>query len=417
MRLTTKLGIILTLRCNSGARYLARSDLSSGSRIFARAVVTAALLLAVCGPTQSAEKPSKTLGFVITTWDTAIVETQFGDECPEGFATGNDELWWRGLPKQDRARLTDNGKRGFSERFGIATNRGPNKENVCLNPTVVVDPPHKIVEGATSFGMNMDGTTDGKTTPKSCQHQKFTGVDGTPAVDNQMYRLLGCTYGWHFYGQYQDNANVNRKTTGFGINIIEVTGVDDPRNDPDVTVNWYHAVDQYALNAQGDFTPFASYRIETREGKSPYGAPAKGKIVDGVLETQAADMTLPFYGNYTWMDQKYRDLKLRLKISPDGKSAKGMAAAYYDVDQLMYYITGLGVVSYSAQSNCPSLYVAAHQLADGYPDPKTGECTALSAAYNFDAVAAFAIHPDAAATKQADAGPIKRVLTALGIGE
>jgi len=281
---------------------------------------------------------------------------------------------------------------------------------------VVVDPPLKIVEGTVSYGMNMDGTTDGHATPKTCKHTKFTGVDGEPNIDNQMYRLLGCVYGWHFYGQYQDNANVNRKTTGFGINIIEISGVDDPRNDPDVTVNWYHAIDQYALDAHGDFTPYASYRIEMRDGKSPYGAPAKGKIVDGVLTTEPANMVLPWYGNYSWMDSKFRDLKLRLKVADDGKSAKGMVAAYYDVDQLMYYITGLGVVSYSAQSNCPSIYVAAHQLADGYPDPKTGECTALSAAYNFDAVAAFAIHPDMTA-KQADAHPLKRVLAAFGLGK
>jgi hypothetical protein len=72
------------------------------------------------------------------------------------------------------------------------------------------------------------------------------------------------------------------------------------------------------------------------------------------------------------------------------------------------------VVSYSAQSDCPATYDAAHRLADGYPDPKTGECTALSSAYNFDAVAAFAIHPEDGA-KQAER-PVQRFLAMLGLG-
>jgi hypothetical protein len=34
------------------------------------------------------------------------------------------------------------------------------------------------------------------------------------------------------------------------------------------------------------------------------------------------------------------------------------------------------------------------KLADGYRDPKTGQCTALSTAYQIEAVPAFLIHPD-----------------------
>jgi hypothetical protein len=40
------------------------------------------------------------------------------------------------------------------------------------------------------------------------------------------------------------------------------------------------------------------------------------------------------------------------------------------------------------------MYVAAHKLADGYPDPKTGECTSLSAGFNVKAYAAFVLHPE-----------------------
>ena len=59
----------------------------------------------------------------------------------------------------------------------------------------------------------------------------------------------------------------------------------------------------------------------------------------------------------------------------------------------MYYIGGMtGHVS--GGTNCPSMYVAAHELADGYPDPETGQCTHLSSAFDIGAYAAFIIHPD-----------------------
>jgi hypothetical protein len=46
-------------------------------------------------------------------------------------------------------------------------------------------------------------------------------------------------------------------------------------------------------------------------------------------------------------------------------------------------------------------------MADGYPDPKTGECTALSIAFNIEAIPAFVLHQpgDTAKTKTAQAAP------------
>jgi hypothetical protein len=45
--------------------------------------------------------------------------------------------------------------------------------------------------------------------------------------------------------------------------------------------------------------------------------------------------------------------------------------------------------------SCPALFRAAHELADGYPDAKTGACTAISSAFRMDALPAFVIHPGA----------------------
>jgi hypothetical protein len=292
----------------------------------------------------------------------------------------------------------------------VAIRRGPNGEDVCQNPTAVKAPPLLKVEGKLSYGMNLDGTTDGSATSKTCKHEKFTGVDGTPAVDNQMYRLLGCIYGFRSYGQYEANENENRKSNGKGMTLIEVTGVDDPRNDDDVQVSFYRAVDQYTLDGSGQFTPFASYRIDNAGGKVRYGSTVKGKIKNGVLTTQPGNVNLPFYGNYTYMNQLIKDMRMVLEIDPDGTKAKGMIAGYYGVEQLMFYIGGLGPIHSTGIADCPSIYAAAWELADGYPDPKTGRCSDLSSAFNFSAVAAFIIHQDRQQQSAgSDGGTLERI--------
>ena len=169
--------------------------------------------------------------------------------------------------------------------------------------------------------------------------------------------------------------------------------MDDARNDDSVQVSFYRAIDQYVLDGGGKFTAWSSYRIDMANGKPRYASTLKGRIKDGVLTTDAGDVNLPFYGNYTYMNQRIRDFRLRMEIGADGTAGKGTAAGYYDVDQLLFYVGGIGPIHSSGMANCPAIYVAAHELADGYPDPKTGKCTALSSAFNFAVVSAFIVHP------------------------
>ncbi|MCB2106068.1 MAG: hypothetical protein KDE14_00150 [Rhodobacteraceae bacterium] len=362
---------------------------------FLRSAVLISAALCASAPVAIAEAPpNRTLGFTVTIWDFGIYETRFADECPAGMNPGYDEIWWRGLSKEERAEKTANGLNSRLDRYFNAIRRGPNGEDVAMNPFSVPPEPFLYAVGPKSYGFNLDGTTDGSATPKSCKHGKFEGADGTPAVDNQVFRLLGCIYGFRSYGQYQVNANENRKSNGLGMTLIEITDVDDTQNDPDVTMTFHRSIDQYTLDGRGQFVPFSSYRIDTENGVSRYGDSVKAKIVDGEIITDANDVRLPFYGNYTYMDQLLRDFRLKMKISEDGATAIGLAGGYYYLDQLMFYVCGVGPIASSGFSDCPSTYAAAREIADGYPDPETGKCTHLSGAFPFKAVAAFIIHPD-----------------------
>ncbi len=336
------------------------------------------------------------LAFAVRDWFTSVYESKFMDECPEGLAISGDEVWWRGLNKKDRARLTDNGLIQTLNRWGQAVRRGPNGVDICLNPSASTgDPVQRIVEGKYSYGADLDGTKDGHATAKSCAHEKFIDAnDDNKLVDNQFYRLVGCTYGWRHVGLVDLNANEMRGTSGLGMILIEVTGVDDPRNDDDVTVTFYRSVDQFALDPVGAPLPFSSYRIETVDGKPRYSDSLKGSIKDGVIETKRGDVKLPFYGNYNFMHPVIKDMGLKLTVAEDGNSATGMVTGYYDLAMMLYWIGGMGPTIPVSYYNCPSVDTAARKLADGYPDPKTGECTSISSAFNIKAYSAFAIHPE-----------------------
>ncbi len=352
----------------------------------------------------AASAPGQTLGFVVRDWFTAVYNSKFADECPEGLSISNDEIWWRGLSKENRAKKTGNGLIQNLNRMPVAMRRGPKGENVCLNPTVVEDPPLRVIEGRYSYGVDIDGNADGAATAKTCTHGNFIHPDGTPGIDNQMYRLFGCVYGWRKGGLPELNAHEGRGTSGLGMILIEVAGVTDPRNSDDVTVTFQRSTDQFALDGTGRPLPFSSYNIDVVDGETRYGDSLKGRIKDGVLTTVRGDVKLPFYGNYHFMHPTIRDLDLRLEIASDGATAKGLVTGYYNMDAFLYYVGGM-VGHTSAADNCPSMVVAAQKLADGYPDPDTGRCTHLSTAFDIGAYAAFIIHPPGDEKKTASATP------------
>lgn len=358
--------------------------------------VSLACFLGLTTASPAGAQESGKLAFVVRDWFTSVYNTKFMDECPEGLTTGNDELWWRGLSKEARAKATNNGLIQALARGGPAIHRGPNNADVCDNPTIVKDPPMLTVRGKFSYGDNLDGDVDGKPTAKTCAHENFIGVDGTPGVDNQLYRITGCAYGWRkSTGRHiEDNANEARRTSGLAMILIELTNVDDVRNDDDVTVTFYRSIDQYPLNTKGDPIPFSSYRVQTNpDGSIRYGDSLKGSIKDGVLTTGRGDVALPFYGNYTFMNPIIKDMALHLNISTDGATATGLISGYYDRDQFLNYLLGQGPAASIHGDSCPALYDAFHKFADGYPDPKTGDCTMISSAFDITAHAAFVVYP------------------------
>ena len=362
------------------------------SKPFFYAGLTAMMTGLSAGPTLADAPADGTMGFAVISFYTSIYETKYMEECPRGLAIGNDEIWWKSLDPAVRDELTDGGdiEPVTGIRRAMSSHRGPNGEDVCAMPTIVQDPPLKLVEGKISYGMNLDGNSDGSPTPKTCSHENFTSPDGEQGIDNQMYRLLGCVYGWRDSGYIETNANGELIDTSQGVILIEITGIDDKLNDDNVTVRMHRANDVLPKDAQGEILPYASYRVHDIPG---YGKPARGRIVDGVLTTDPIHASLPYYGNLTHSEIDLKDMRLELDLTNADDRVKGMIAGYRDVENFWSYFRKGGYMAVTGQFSCPAMYTAAHQLADGYPDPETGNCTALSSSYSIEAIPAFVIAP------------------------
>jgi hypothetical protein len=361
----------------------------SGLPVFA--LLWSALAVGWVSPTQAAPPAKKTYGFVLSSFFTAINDTKYMDECPDGLTLSNDEIWLKSMTPEARERATNGGKTSQIDRRLAASLRGPSGEDVCWNPEAVKDPPMRTVPGkAVSYGINLDGTTDGQATPKSCTHEKFVGIDGTPDVDNQLFRLMGCTRGWRSDGGIETRAQAERLLVSQGIFMMELSNVSDLQNDDDVRVAFYRPVDKLLKDGTGQVLPYVSYQVDTTR----YGDSTRGKIVNGVLTTEPVDVHLPFFGNVITSEMYIRGMQLKIDLVSDGSSAKGILAGYSDRDAWWDYVRKIGM-AWLGRHSCPALYEASRHLADGYPDPATGECTAISSAFKIEMIPAFVIHPSA----------------------
>ena len=229
---------------------------------------------------------------------------------------------------------------------------------------------------------------------------------GEAGVDNQLSRVVACITPRRKTGWMADYHNKSMRAGEFTL-LIELTGVDDLRNDPDVDVGIYSAVEPMVLDTAGKPLSDASL-IATEDPK--YRRTVKARIVDGVLTTGfLADLHIPNVKVLYPIDLKHA--RLRLEFRPDG-SVRGLVGGYGKWRD--FYRTSSGqekggvAEGIMSPGNCPGLWNALKRSADAYPDPQTGQCTMISQFYDIEALPAFIMQPQPR-TRQAGAagtGPV-----------
>jgi len=352
-------------------------------------VSTIALAIACGAPGLTQAEGKKTIGLTLTAYN--IAEPGTGEEeCPSGYQHTSSENFEAMFPdKQERDKL---GR--WNETFGAPEHRGPNAESLSFRPWVFKDPlPLREVQSKVAYGVNLDGTTDGKATDKTCGHQKFSSVDGkSTAIDNQLYRVAACWKGMRKGGhpreffESKDLIEINNNRF-----LIEITDVDDEKNDDHVDVTFYKGMDKVVRDAEGKPLPWLSLRVDRRD--PDYTQHTTGKIVNGELITDEMPLFVrPFVHVYFAVGEyETKNMQLRLKLDPE--RAKGIMSGYFDIWK--WYFLHVKAARIGAGGWAPSsMWAGLEKNADGYKDPTTGKCTAISGAYEVEAVRAYIVKDD-----------------------
>lgn len=241
-------------------------------------------------------------------------------------------------------------------------------------------------DGKVAPGIDLDGKRS---------KDDFTGMDGAKGVDNQLWRAVGCVKPFREYGE----RKVAKKIfiSARAPTIVELRGVDDPRNDNDVTVNVYAAADPVVRDGRGEALARASFALDPDKSLR---STTRGRIVDGVLTTDPVDLRLNYKEQIVDAPREFRGARIVARLLPDG-SIEGSIYGYYtlesywsSVEQMTQNGANLTEVS------CAGIRQAIERFADGYRDPATGRYTAISSAFDFLGVRAFTIHPEQQASAQ-----------------
>jgi len=334
-----------------------------GMRMFmtGRWLAGAALLgLAAAAQAGDATAPKDgTIAYVVTTLHWATLQKDVKVQCPEGTNEGPRE--------QFKVLFPDNG----THRTLVETQL--RREIEGWYPTTAPDQfPFRTPAGNTALGMNLDG----KVGPND-----FTSPDGVTGVDNQLYRALGCINSYRTgvsANDFFDNEEVAKEV--YNRWIVVLTGVDSLVNDDNVQVTIVRGLDPILTDATGkSFMPGGTQRLDLRWG-ARYVQRYHGRIVNGVLTTDPADFFFPWATFNLPADEYIRAARFSLKLTPE--HAEGMIGGYADIES--WYLQTMKSESTHHQSygqlSPPSLYKAFRRFADAYPDPKTGQNTAISSA-------------------------------------
>jgi hypothetical protein len=337
-----------------------------------------------------APESAKTRSFVITWFGWATLGDD--DTCPQMNAKTPQDEYYRLMTKEEEAG--ERARRGGNEvLFGGLTNshssmgeRGPHQLNVCEMPGIVRDPGNFEPQTNIALGVNLDGD-DGSGAPAAgtCKHANFTSPDGKlKGVDNQLYRVYGCIPGYRGKKGYMNQTHNARRADGNVVTLIQISGIDDLKNDDHVDLGIFYGLDKPMRSTSGAFLPNYSFRMTDDPNFAKYNQRISAKIVDGYIVTPS--IKLWKFNNGQGGIVEFNDAQFRLHIEPNGE-LKGVVGGYIDWHEMAAGGSSYGEGLFNF--TCPGTYASFKRNADGMKDPVTGECNGISMAYEIDGVPAF----------------------------
>lgn len=254
--------------------------------------------------------------------------------------------------------------------------------NAFIYPWTVADPKLKSVVGKFALGFNLDGKIS-----ESSFEEPMTKELG---IDNELFRALGCVE--QFRGSYDHRSTFWAYIWGSMRQsmlawLITVEGEDLEKDGP-VTITFDRALEHVAFNATGEALADKTYRRDPD--------PRSHRVFRGQIKDRILTITEPGYlsllvDTLAFPTFVLHDTQLRLKMELTGRLS-GLIGGYQPwMDVYIQFAQGGLAYEDMIINDTPGDYYLLKRHADAYPDPITGENTAISAAYRVEAVPVFVV--------------------------
>jgi hypothetical protein len=237
------------------------------------------------------------------------------------------------------------------------------------------------VEGVeVAEGLDLDGRVSDNSDELGCRRNDFVAPDGRAGVDNQ-FTFLYETVAEVFQDGVVEGIIQNSINEGRLLLVYQLSEVDDLRNDDLVEVAIFLGEGRPDLNSNNRIVANQTFdrRLDAQV------TTVRGRIVEGVLETDAFDTEMPMAFFNVFFDLQLTNAKIRGEIHEDGTMSGILGGA---VDQEQVYEIGRMADGAQELQITPTLQMLLPRWADLLPG-EDGRCTHLSAALTFESVPAF----------------------------
>ena len=359
--------------------------------------LTAALAAGVAlGFVSQAASAAQTKSFVVG-WFLQAAHSYDGD-CPDGINALPEDMFREemkavGVTEKEIVDIMSGFKGGISTPATMSAiiNRGRidgKPVNAYNYPTSVPDIGFHEVKGKFAYGFNLDG--------KQTANNYEDPDTGQKGVDNNYWRAMGCNInhrGTKTERPTEWDLHWDNNRDKMPAWLISVTA-DDFSKDGPVKVQFHKALERITRDANGFVRADSTYRIDP---DPRWQNTLNGKIKGGVITvTEPGEVHLS--GDpYMLTELDMTRAQLRFQLNEDG-SMEGVLGGYIPWRRVFYVYGSSG---YSEETmigtDLPGAFYALRRHADAYPDPKTGENTAISTSWRIVAVPAYAVRIEVAA--------------------
>ena len=248
-------------------------------------------------------------------------------------------------------------------------------------------------------GFDLDGAVSSAQSPAAneCPHDDFLSPAGESGIDYNFLRLINDERtredGKYIFGGFRKGQLVDGVISGASKNgsmtiLLQVQGIDDERNDDEVTVQVFASEDSPALGTDNQVLEGAT--LSVHPDPRFHSGEVAGSIIDGVLTAGPIDLLFPIDIMIVSDEFFIHDAWLRITLGDGG--FEGTVSGYWDVADLRDIIA----VPTTENGNAANFTIeqfddAMLEYADGDYDAQTGLCTSLSIMFQFRGIRAFLV--------------------------